>query len=244
LEQYRVAEAQSAPPKPHLFVVLLPWLLAIAVLTGLLVYVQLDRYEPPLPPSKAGALVWYNAIFTNKRDFSGWLRQHGSSYTAWKKLHPAAAKFLEPNKHRIKPHGTKTAKTHATKARPAHKVTPSKTRSAAPSHIQSATEARSRTRWILLAVLGLLVAFASASVIRARRVQRPRPALPAARDLLHADALARTAAVARITEVRRDITEIAHDPWVRTLCRRALWYLAVAGAAVAIGVLVAGFAGH
>ena len=131
---------------------------------------QSDHYETRLPPSRAGALVWYNAIFANKRDFSGWLRQHGSSYAAWKKLHPAGAKFLAPNKHRIKPHGTKVTKTHATKARPAHKVTPSKTRSAAPSRIQSATEARSRTSWILLAVLGLLVAFASASVIRARRV--------------------------------------------------------------------------
>jgi len=86
-------------------------------------YARLDYYEPPLPPSRPGALVWYNAIFANKRDLSHWLRQHGSSYVAWKKLHPAAAKFLEPNKHPIKLHGTKAAKTQATKARPAHKVT-------------------------------------------------------------------------------------------------------------------------
>jgi hypothetical protein len=260
LEQYRVAEAQRPPPKPHLFVVLGPWLIAIAVLTGFWVYDQFVQYEPRLPPSQAGALVWGNAIFANKRDFSGWLRQHESSYAAWRKLHPAGAKFLAPHKHRIKPHGTKVTRTHVTKARPAHKphgtkaakthaakarpapkVTPSKTRNAAPSRIQSAGEARSRTSWILLAVLGLLVAFASASVIRARRAQPLRPALPAARDLLHADVLARTAAVARITEIRRDITEIRHDPGayrrVRTLCRRALVYLAVAGAAVAIGVL-------
>ena len=124
LEQYRVAEAQRAPPKPHLFVVLVPWLIAIFVLTGSWVYEQL--HETRLPPSQAGALVWANLIFTNKRVFSDWLRQHESSYAAWKKLHPAGAKFLAPNKHRMKPHGTKVTKTHVTKARPAHKVTPSK----------------------------------------------------------------------------------------------------------------------
>jgi hypothetical protein len=77
--------------------VFLPLALPIVVLLAVLAFAALTPYKHTTgpPPGAPGALVWGNGIFANTFELKAWLTQHGASYRAWAKQHPAAIRLVK-----------------------------------------------------------------------------------------------------------------------------------------------------
>jgi hypothetical protein len=132
--------------------ILLPLAVPFLILAGIAVYAALtplSKTNLP-PPGARGSLVWGDAIFANERELKAWMRQHGGSYEAWVKSHPAAFRLVKPQ-----------PKHHAVLAK-AHKKQKTTTKVAAGQPVRRVSSASVTTRsrgggiWFVVG-LGLLL---------------------------------------------------------------------------------------
>lgn len=77
------------------------WLaLPFAILVGVAVFGVLSPYtlhQKPGAPGQVGALVWGDGLFSTPAQVRAWLEEHGASYEAWAKAHPAAVGMVRPS---------------------------------------------------------------------------------------------------------------------------------------------------
>lgn len=77
------------------------WLaLPFAILAGVAVFGVLSPYtlnQKPGAPGQVGALVWGDGLFSTPAQVRAWLKEHGASYEAWAKAHPAAVGMVKPS---------------------------------------------------------------------------------------------------------------------------------------------------
>ena len=101
--------------------VVLPWVLAGAILVGTAVFAFLPRgvKSDPTPPGRTGALVWGDGLFTNALELQAWLRIRGVSYKTWAQRHPAGVKLLAPQPVPLARQSKVAAKKPAAKPKPA-----------------------------------------------------------------------------------------------------------------------------
>lgn len=109
--------------------VFVPLATAFLIIAGIAVFGIISPYSlkpTPPPPGTHGSLVWGDGIFSNQVQLKAWLRNHGASYSAWVKTHPAALRLVRPRaKHSAAP-----VKAHAKPRPPVRTVAVSQTTAA------------------------------------------------------------------------------------------------------------------
>jgi hypothetical protein len=76
--------------------VLVPFLIAVLVLGGALLYGELRPHSHVQlkGPGTTNKLHWGGGVFTSRAELRAWLNAHGKSYAAFAKAHPAAVRML------------------------------------------------------------------------------------------------------------------------------------------------------
>jgi hypothetical protein len=188
---YPVATVRSGQRRHKQLRVFLPLALPFAILVGVAVFAPLALNEGAAPsaPGRPGALLWGDGIFANTFELKAWLRQHGSSYSRWKRQHPAAAHLVthqpvKPTRRQTAANGHRAAV--AVKRHRSARQVPAVAAAAEPAvkrssqaQPESATGAgRSLGLMMLLVSLGLLAL--SAAMLPRRLLKRLAPSPPVA----------------------------------------------------------------
>jgi hypothetical protein len=92
------AAAAAAPSERNGTRVIVPFVIALAILLGTTAYglarPQTHAQPTPSAPGATGSLVWGAGLFGNREELAAWLHQHHASFAHWAKNHPAALKLV------------------------------------------------------------------------------------------------------------------------------------------------------
>jgi hypothetical protein len=94
---------EARPPRPGAVLVvwmLIPALLAAAVLGGFVLYAAVKPTSAPKPAGGAGGgLAWGGTTLFTQAQVTSWLQGHGASYRTWAKRHPAGVVLIVHKSH-------------------------------------------------------------------------------------------------------------------------------------------------